>query len=58
MCGWNYLSIPKLSRHIYWSLGMDKWFHSKRLKLINISKGGPLYQNGESNTNLFLAIIN
>ena len=27
------------------------------LKLINISKGGPIYQNVENNTNIFFAII-
>ena len=27
MCGWKYLSIPKLERCNRWSLGMDKLFH-------------------------------
>ena len=50
--GWSYLFIPKLQRLHFWSLGLDKKFHSTlsngcnylsmlRVKLNHVSKRGP-----------------
>ena len=50
--GWSYLSIPKLQRLRWWSLGMDRQFNPtlcnwcshlsmRGLKVIHVSKRGP-----------------